>query len=475
MVSLIHPELYTSLSQWPRGNVGFYMRFRRWLRKGGYGEAALNLYGVAARLALSQIDKPYWLIDPESDLAFVTTVIEQNYASVDTRAGYRKGLLKLAEFLCYTNRQPAPDKQINWAYYLAGMPEWLAADLRGYIMHCSRNWQAADPFENMQSTAGRLTRFPRWAVAHTTLANAADLTPQVWYAYVDERFKTGIKPATLNGDLSAMQFFLRYLTQDGRIICDRFLLIERLREGPRLPKDVPPEQLRRLFAVIETEAAADHASRRRAGMMDRAWFLLMLHSGLRTGEVRRLLQTDLDLANKRARIVQAKGAKDRIVFLSAATVIAHEAYLPLRGPLATDHLFVSYHKPLSRTYCASRLRSYARKYGVKVTPHQLRHSCATLLLNAGAPILTVQTLLGHKQIDTTLHYARLYDGTVATDYYRAMATVEQQLTPMPEQKPANTGQLVALVDALQAGTLNARQRELLHTLRTGLLNISAKS
>ncbi len=48
-------------------------------------------------------------------------------------------------------------------------------------------------------------------------------------------------------------------------------------------------------------------------------------------------------------------------------------------------------------------------------PHQLRHSCATLLLNAGAPVLTVQTLLGHEWVDTTLGYACLYDGTVAAD------------------------------------------------------------
>ncbi len=51
-----------------------------------------------------------------------------------------------------------------------------------------------------------------------------------------------------------------------------------------------------------------------------------------------------------------------------------------------------------------------------VTPHQLRHTCATLLINAGAPILTVQAILGHKHIDTTLGYTRLYDATVAADY-----------------------------------------------------------
>jgi hypothetical protein len=88
-----------------------------------------------------------------------------------------------------------------------------------------------------------------------------------------------------------------------------------------------------------------------------------------------------------------------------------------------------------------------------IQPHQLHHSCATLLLNAGAPVLAVQTILGHKFIDTTLGYARLYDGTIAADYYRAVAQIESRFqdgesTPAPP----DSGQLLALVDALQAGS-----------------------
>jgi hypothetical protein len=93
------------------------------------------------------------------------------------------------------------------------------------------------------------------------------------------------------------------------------------------------------------------------------------------------------------------------------------------------------------------------------------------LLNAGAPILVVQAILGHKHVDTTLNYTRLYDGTVAADYYRAMAEVEGRMglrgdedDPMPD--PA---QLLALVDALHAGTLNDAQRETVQALRTAIL------
>jgi integrase len=150
--------------------------------------------------------------------------------------------------------------------------------------------------------------------------------------------------------------------------------------------------------------------------MDRAWFHLMLHSGLRVGEVRRLRLSDLDLKGRRARIEQSKGLKDRVVFLSQAAADALNAYLEIRGPAETDHVFIFRHRPLSPTYCRKRLRTYGQRCGVVVIPHELRHSCATLLLNAGAPILAVKTILGHRHIDTTMGYARLYDGTLATDY-----------------------------------------------------------
>jgi hypothetical protein len=94
-----------------------------------------------------------------------------------------------------------------------------------------------------------------------------------------------------------------------------------------------------------------------------------------------------------------------------------------------------------------------------------------MLLNAGAPILTVQTILGHKNIDTTRRYARLYDGTVAAHYYCAMAEVESRmgLSEKAGNLPPNGGQLLALVDALQAGTLNDAQRETARALRDGIL------
>ncbi len=473
MASPTNPDLYQPVRHWPSANQGFYTRFRRWLRAAGYSDSALHLYGCAVRLALSQLDKPYWQVD-EDDLSAMRTLITQRFESKATQQGYFKGLAKLAEYLRWTNSQLAPSKPVNWSRYLTGLPECLAEQLRDYIGHRRRGWLPEEQTRLAGTTLGRLTRFMQWAADYSSLVNAADLTPELWFGYLDERLAAGISPKTLNGELSTVQGFLYFLKELNLPFCNRLLQMKRLKESQSMPRDVPLEHLRQVYEAIEADAGSDHAGIRRLGVMDRAWFLLMLHSGLRTGEVRRLRLSDLDWDGRRARIEQSKGLKDRVVYLSETVITALEAYRPLRGPVEIDHLFVFRHKPLSPTYCLQRLRTYGKRCGITVTPHQLRHSCATMLLNAGVPILTVQTLLGHKHIDTTLSYARLYDGTVAADYYRGMNDVERrlELVPTPEQPQTEPGQLVALVDALSSGMLNDNQRQLVHGLRSGILALA---
>jgi integrase/recombinase XerD len=114
-------------------------------------------------------------------------------------------------------------------------------------------------------------------------------------------------------------------------------------------------------------------------LFDRAWLLLMLHSGLRTCEIRRLKWESVDLERRTLRIEQSKGQKDRVVFLSPLAVDALKV-LPRTSAL----VFTRYHRPLSRRYCQSRLKTLMQTCAVKATPHQLRHTAATLLLNAGS-------------------------------------------------------------------------------------------
>jgi site-specific recombinase XerD len=461
---------------WLPENRGFYADFRQWLKDTGYGESALVLYCVVVRQIIGYLDKPYWMIDPETDLQRAWEHLSQRPITANTLVEYHKGLLKLDTYLRLRCHRPPKPKIINWEYYTGSLPGWLQADIRDFLHHCQRNWQTDRQSERFADALSRLTRSLRWMAAKFPLDDISSLTPQAWFAYLDERLAAGITAHALNGELSSLKHFVFYLQEHDRPVCDRFLLVDYLDGGMKLPKDVPVDQLRKLQQAIQKQAAVTHAGWRRLGRMDLAWFLLMLHSGLRTCEVRSLRLQDIDWEGRRARIEQSKNMKDRIIFLSQATIDALNAYLEVRGlPEALpDFVFVFRHAPLTRTYCFERLRTYCAPLGFRVHPHQLRHSCATLLLNSGAPVLTVQTLLGHKWVDTTLGYARLYDGTVAADYYQAMFVVEKRLA-LPEDRlsqPVSVGQLLAVVDAIRQGTLNEAQVSLLQQLRAGLITLA---
>lgn len=469
-------HLYRPIDQWIPQNRGFYAAFRRWLREGGYSQSSLDLYGTAARLALSVLNKPYWLIDPLDDLDRVRKIVSAHYDSEATRHAYCKGLTKLAEYLRHRCHRPKPQKTVNWGYFLDSLPSRLGQDLRDYIGHRQKSWLPELRTRLSGTTLSHLTLSLRWMARAGLLTAIQDLTPELWFDYLDTRLEAGISPITVNGELRELQQFLRYLKELDQPICNRMLRVKPVDQSKRLPRDIPVDQLRILLAEIEKEATSSHANSRRMGILDRAWVHLMLHCGLRVGEVRRLCLADLDLEGRKLRIDQSKGLKDRVVCFTSATLNALQAYLEIRGPSATDHLFLYRHQPLSSSYCGQRLRTYARRCGVHATPHSLRHSFATLLLNAGAPVLTVQALLGHKHVDTTLTYARLYDGTVATDYYRAMAQVEGRFDAENRSSASlDSGQLVALVDALQTGTLNDTQQEMVQALRAGILALAENS
>jgi hypothetical protein len=132
-------------------------------------------------------------------------------------------------------------------------------------------------------------------------------------------------------------------------------------------------------------------------------------------------------------------------------------YLTVRGQGEDDHVFLYRHLPVCKDLLRCRIKASGERVGVKVTPHQLRHTCATQLLNAGCKITSIQQLLGHRVIGSTLIYARVHDEAVAGDYYAAMSRIEKSLeipVKMGDVKePTNEEtlprvQLLAMIDQL---------------------------
>ena len=165
----------------------------------------------------------------------------------------------------------------------------------------------------------------------------------------------------------------------------------------------------------------------RDALLDRAAFYLLWQGGLRLGEVEDLSLEDLDLANRRLTVRQGKGRKDRAVYLTDTAVRAMQIYLAVRGMGPSSHVFLYHNNPVRKDLIRERIKAAGKRVGVKVTPHCLRHTFGTQLINAGCRVTTIQKLLGHLRLNSTMIYTRVHDRTVAEDYYAAMAKVENRL------------------------------------------------
>ena len=199
----------------------------------------------------------------------------------------------------------------------------------------------------------------------------------------------------------------------------------------------------------------------RDSRLDRALFTLLWQTGMRLSELEDLTLSDIDLAERKITIRKAKGLKDRVVYLTETVVKVLTAFLEVRGPALSDHLFIYRHKPLSKDLARLRVKAAGKRVGVYVTPHMLRHTFATQLLNSGGKVTSIQMLLGHKRLNTTMIYARVHDATVARDYFAAMAVVEQASVTADLRKEHP----LQLLKMIAGNNLTHSQREALEKLK----------
>jgi site-specific recombinase XerD len=243
-----------------------------------------------------------------------------------------------------------------------------------------------------------------------------EMTGKKVAAYVDYLLAKGLSPKTINCSLVSIRGFYAYLTEEEDIELTNPVKAGTLLRLPRpLPRYVKDHEVTRLFAVIECPR-------------DRAMFSLMLRCGLRVEEVARLGLADIDVRRARILIYRGKGGKGRVVYVSRDAYRALVAYLKVRPPSRVKKVFLvekgTYKgRPLSVRGIQKRMEYYARKVGLKVCCHQLRHTMATQLLNADAELVTIQDLLGHTLITTTQRYCHVSNRKVQRDYYKAMEIV----------------------------------------------------
>lgn len=488
---------------WPEENISLFERYLDWLHADGAGQTCImNYYMLVAGHVLGYHLQPHEQMDLDTDLERVMAYLRAKQASERWLVMGPHALNRFRRFMQAERGltgQSVAFKQANTARYHDGLPQWLI-ELLIQLQHIRQaNWRPARLNEGILRFWSGHTRLWRWLFANHSLQEIGDIKRAHVFAYMDERLATGYSLKGVNQDLRAFQATLRFLQERDFVVPQALLRLPGLKEPDSLPRFLTDEQVGRLQADLEQQAAqASTPTQQRNALLDRAAFYLLWQGGLRLGEVEELRLDNLNistkpvlslskgsmqvLAHKQLIIRQGKGRKDRAVYLTDKAVAALQAYLAVRGDGPTDHVFLYRHQPVNKDFVRGRIKAAGERTGVKVTPHQLRHTYATQLVNAGCKITTIQALLGHKHINTTLTYARVHDRTVAEDYFAAMAVVEKRLEshlpqPLlsesgpaekelnPSQSKENVRQLLKLVAALQAEPLNANQQALLAELR----------
>jgi len=265
-----------------------------------------------------------------------------------------------------------------------------------------------------------IDQFMRWLTVPL-----CEVTRKEIGVYVDHLLRRGRTPKTITCHLQTIRLFFDYLMNEERISMVNPVTRISLRLPKPLPRHLKDDQVTKFFAVI-------------TDLRDRAMFMLMLRCGLRVEEVAHLTVDEIEYGRRQIFVSHGKGAKDRVVYMSEDARCALLAYLAKRSSKARGLFLVQKGpmrgRPLSVRGIQKRIEYYARKSGLNVSCHQLRHTMATQLLNADAGLATIQDLLGHGQITTTQRYCRVANLKVQRDYYKAMEVVLQRTQAREENE-----------------------------------------
>ena len=224
--------------------------------------------------------------------------------------------------------------------------------------------------------------------------------------FLVELYDLGIHPRSQSRILSGVRTFYRFLLLDGTLDTDPTELIESPRLGEHIPEVLSVEEVDMLIAAIDLSEPE--------GQRNKAIIEVLFSCGLRVSELVALRLSDLHLEEGYLRIV-GKGNKERLVPTSSRAVQELKYWYIDRNvlkikPGEEDFVFLNRRGAhLTRTMILIMIKRMALKAGIKktVSPHTLRHSFATALLEGGADLRSIQVMLGHEKIATTEIYTHL--------------------------------------------------------------------
>ena len=266
---------------------------------------------------------------------------------------------------------------------------------------------------NSLASYGRdLARLEAWAEAQgKALGNLERADLRSWIADLS---REGLAPASVSRAVSAARGLYRFLMLDGHIKIHPAEDLNTPQGSAYLPRFLTEDEMERLLSAPDVSSFD--------GLRDRAMLELMYATGFRVSEVVGLKLGDLNLDTGLV-VCHGKGSKERCVPLGKSAADWLEQYAAVRARLRQanrTYLFLSGSgSPLTRQFAWSMIKRYAAELGLKkVSPHTMRHSFATHLLQRGADSRSVQALLGHSDISTTQIYTHITDRHMRKTYDR---------------------------------------------------------
>lgn len=289
-------------------------------------------------------------------------------------------------------------------------------DARGASAYTQRNYaQALADFEQwFEEQRGQAPDWPR-------------LSGDDFRIYLRFLGRQNLSRSAINVRFSALRTFYRFLLRRGVVERSPITRLALPKAPKRLPKFVTLEQLRALLEAPLKELAQKQRNKRQPVeaapyLRDVAILETIYSCGLRISELCGLTAQDLDWGEQMVR-VRGKGKKERLIPIGGPALAAIERYWQALGrrPASNSPVFYSERRPMYPRQVQLRLKRYlaAAKLDPALTPHALRHSYATHLLDAGADLRGVQELLGHAHLASTQVYTHLTTERLKRVYEKA--------------------------------------------------------
>ena len=234
--------------------------------------------------------------------------------------------------------------------------------------------------------------------------------------WIAHKLDAGYRKATVNIRLRALKAAFNWLYREGRLKENPFAGIRPLRVPKQYPKVLAESEVLALVKAARSQATTP------TGKRNYAMLLTLLDAMLRLQELIDLELADVNLQARSLRVRHGKGDKERIVFMGRRLTKAMRDWLAVRGHVpGSDWVFISRSgEKLDKRNVQRILERLGRKAGgVKVSPHMLRHTGATLYIRNGGDPFSLQRLLGHSDIQTTMIYVHMAGSALREAHARA--------------------------------------------------------